>query len=932
MILKFLRIIFPMLAFALLLANATPTHGQTPGSMAIPSDQEPPDCDAPQFGILGIYAHQEGYADLSLTVCFDPARKPESNQSLVAALGCSPEQTRLLPFKDEGLDGIEVSCELRLSRRALRFSNNVNIVAIQTYLKSAGAGALSLHVWMPPNGSGGCDPASGGKIYGLQDGVECDYVLKGAADDPPVIGYSFGYGPALVERIVFILAFLLLTPIALTLWFRQRAFNVPEESKPTVVFAYRRFITWTARGGVLVWWVAIDVLHADDLVQFLLPKVQSQSDMFATFLTWILLWIPPAIVYFLCLLLSSPIHSLRGMTRTQGQALNQSFWAVARFVLPLSLLILGLAELFSSPRIGVLLIAAWFVTARLANQKFADSYGMELHALTSGDLRDRAFAIAKKAGAKLNQLYVLPAERLRMANAFAHIASNIYLTDYLLKNLSKREVDAVIGHEMTHLQKKHIRLRVFVVIIAAAAGGFGTAWAEGSIPSGFPVGPVIYGIFLFVLFFASRRNEFSADAGAVQLTGDAEAMITALAKISRLNTMPLHWGRLDEKMLTHPSTMRRIRHLASTGGISEDRIPGLLAQSTDPPADVYSIPATALPSGKVFSTRFKARLAWIYGWTLILGAATVPALIVLVIRAAHPSVQTVSIALLLGIVLTLFCCLGIINYVSLLGTRKLGARLREKLEKEGSPPEIRDGVFVSLMPDSTPRIYEGNWSWDLGLLTVFENRLVYWGEEARFSVHRDQITRISLGPGPVTWLKTPAVYVAWQDSGAGERVFNLRALNVTSMLEMARQTRRLAADLENWHRGITSRPGSLLAVSREGITGAEALGIPGFGQVTSTSPRFAFHANYLARIFMFDLFVAVAIAILFGIRIPIFNEIAPLSAPLDLNTSGGAILYILVTIWITRSFQLWPVWRFREPTPQTVPQATPTAPAPVRPL
>ena len=881
--------------------------------MTIPSDEEPPDCDAPQFGILGIYAQQEGYANLSLTVCFDPARKAESNQSLIAALGCPTEQTRLLRFKDKELEGVEVSCKLRLSRRALQFSNRVNVVAIQTYLKSAGANALSLHIWMPPNGSAGCDPASGAKIYGIQDGVECDYVFKGVSDDPPAIGYSFGYGPAMVTRIAFILGFLLLIPIALTLWFRQQAFNVPEESKPTVVFAYRRFITWTAMGGVLVWWVAIDILHADDLVQFLLPAVQSQSDTFVTFLTWILLWIPPAIIYFLCLLLSSPIHSLRGMTRTQGQAFNQSFWAVARFVLPLTLLLLGLAELFSSPRISVLLVAGWFITARLANQKFADSYGIELHALTSGELRDRAFAIAKNAGAQLNQLYVLPAERLRMANAFAHIGNNIFLTDYLLKNLSKREVDAVIGHEMAHLQKKHIRKRMLVTFIAIIAIGFAAACSQAWLPKGLPWGPALYGIVLFLTFFVSRRNEFSADAGAAKLTGDAEAMMTALARISRLNTMPIHWGKLDEKMLTHPSTMRRIKRLAHAGGIPEARIPELLSQSATPPVDVYSIPVSALPLGKIFSTRYKARVALINTWILIVSTATVPAAVVLTIRWAHLSGRAVPLTLFIGVLFTIACFLGISNFLPLKGNRKLADRLREKVEKEGAPTEIREGIFVSLAPDSSPRMYEGNWGWDVGFATISNDSLHYWGEEARFTLHRDQITSLSLGSGPLGWFHSQSLYVTWRDSAGTERIFNLRAVGVGSMLQMSKETRLLAADLKNWREGVPLPATSLLLSSGNESPAKESLGAPGFWQVTSASPRNLGRGNYLVRIFVFDLFVAIAAAILCGNSVPILDELASTSTHAILDSYAGNLLYILIVIWITRVLQLWPFWRFHEP-------------------
>ena len=104
-------------------------------------------------------------------------------------------------------------------------------------------------------------------------------------------------------------------------------------------------------------------------------------------------------------------------------------------------------------------------------------------------------------------------------------------------------------------------------------------------------------------------------------------MITGLAKISRLNVMPIHWGKVDEKLLTHPSTLGRIKQLAREGGIPEARIPELLSQSVEPPTDVYSIPLTALPAGKIFSTKYKSRASLQYAWTAVIMASLIPGLI-----------------------------------------------------------------------------------------------------------------------------------------------------------------------------------------------------------------------------------------------------------------------------------------------------------------
>lgn len=632
-----------------------------------------------------------------------------------------------------------------MSRKALQYSAQFDLSLAQALLKDAGLKTLTVDTSIPLDGETVCDPPPQ-QDDTFAEGRDCTYFFQNLANDPRTIRIALGYNAGHLARIAAILGFLLLIPIALTIWFRRRARSVPEDLKPTVIFAYRRFITWTALGGALIWWTAIDVLHVDNLADFLVPAANSDDIGLATFLPWILLWLPPIIVYFLCLTLSSPIHALRGVRRTQSQAIRQSFWSVARFALPIPLFILGVGELFTAPRVGVLLFAAAIFSGQLVRRKLAASVGMELHAVTSGELRDRAFAIAQKAKAKLNQLYVLPAERLRMANAFAHIASNIFLTDYLLKNLSKREVDAVIGHEVAHLRKKHIRSRLLIVFGVMLAFTVGTACSEQWIPAAFPTGPVVFGFVLLLMFFVSRRNEFDADAGAVKLTGDAEAMITSLARITRLNTMPIQWGKLDEKLLTHPSTLRRIHHLARIGGIPETRIPELLNQTAAPPADVYPIPVTALPAGKVFSSRYKTRLSQSMAWIMMLSAAAVPAFIALAIRWVHLSGTPLTIAYVAGIPFSIAMGVALANFLPMRGSPKLKAALRQKLEKENTPPEFLAGLFVSLAPDSRPMLYEANWSWDVGFLTISDSRLSFLGEEARFSLTREQITRVSLVP------------------------------------------------------------------------------------------------------------------------------------------------------------------------------------------
>jgi Zn-dependent protease with chaperone function len=577
---------------------------------------------------------------------------------------------------------------------------------------------------------------------------------------------------------------------------------------------------------------------------------------------------------------------------------------------PIPMFVLGVVEFTNAPRTAILLFFGSILMSRVVQIKISDVTGMQLNAVTTGELRDRAFAIAQKAGTKLNQLYVFPAERSRLANAFAHSASNVFLTDYLVRNLNKREVDAIIGHEVTHLQKNDQRLRAYVIVAAGAVVGFAAVANISWIPNWFPLGPAAYALVLFLFLIFSRRNEFAADAGALKLTGDPAAMITGLARITRLNTMPLQWGKLDEKVLTHPSTLRRMAHLARIGGIPESRLPELMAESEAAPTDIYAIPESALRSGKIFSTRFKAQLSWKYSWIRLFVLAGVPCAIAAFIGAVDFTGTARSWALAVGIVAAIAASLALANFYPMAGMRKLERLLRAKLRTNGAIESVRGGVFVSLSPDSSPRVYEGNWSWDIGILTLLGDRLQYRGEESSFVLPRNQITKIGLGAGPVGWFKTQSLYVEWRDAAAAEHVFNLRATGVSSMRSMERQTIRLATDLQNWHSGGSSQflsPG--LAVEREEWPEAGVLGPPVFGEVSSISTG-AYRGGGLIRAYIFDIVVAVALAILFGLWTPDYLDTLGTAMQQARAAAGGeALLYVVIATLITELFMRWPYWK-----------------------
>jgi heat shock protein HtpX len=178
-------------------------------------------------------------------------------------------------------------------------------------------------------------------------------------------------------------------------------------------------------------------------------------------------------------------------------------------------------------------------------------------------------------------LFLLPTPVLQAMAAGSREAPSIGVTSGLLQTLPSRELAAVLAHEIAHVHHSDM----FVMRIAAAAGSmtramsmagtfllimyFPVLWATGTTVSpaaiillvGAPMASDLLELSL------SRRREFLADAGAVELTGDPVALARALAQIAKLQGDD--WERFTARggqwlrwFRTHPTTDERIERLA----------------------------------------------------------------------------------------------------------------------------------------------------------------------------------------------------------------------------------------------------------------------------------------------------------------------------------------------------------------------------------
>jgi heat shock protein HtpX len=149
---------------------------------------------------------------------------------------------------------------------------------------------------------------------------------------------------------------------------------------------------------------------------------------------------------------------------------------------------------------------------------------------------------------------------------------SITVTTGLINALDDAEIEAVLGHELTHIRNGDVRMLVIAVIIAGVIsffaemffrmffyGGFRSSRSSddrkgGGFAIAIAVGLIALAWFLSVVirFALSRRREFLADAGAVELTKNPDAMISALRKIENRGELEVATSGVMEMCIDNP--------------------------------------------------------------------------------------------------------------------------------------------------------------------------------------------------------------------------------------------------------------------------------------------------------------------------------------------------------------------------------------------
>ncbi|MEY3381397.1 MAG: hypothetical protein RL468_1995 [Pseudomonadota bacterium] len=225
---------------------------------------------------------------------------------------------------------------------------------------------------------------------------------------------------------------------------------------------------------------------------------------------------------------------------------------------------------------------------------------------------------ADQAGIGMPEVGIFEGDPNAFATGAFKNSALVAVSTGLLQNMTREEVEAVIGHEVAHIANGDMVtmtliqgvMNTFVVflsrVISYAVDSFlRRNDEESSGPGiGYMISTIVLDIILgflaaIVVAWFSRQREFRADAGAAQLMGRRQPMINALARLGGLHAAELPKsmqamgiaGGIGQLFSTHPPIEERIAALqnaaspepaeAMTGEVEPTPAPGLTELSSD---------------------------------------------------------------------------------------------------------------------------------------------------------------------------------------------------------------------------------------------------------------------------------------------------------------------------------------------------------------
>lgn len=249
--------------------------------------------------------------------------------------------------------------------------------------------------------------------------------------------------------------------------------------------------------------------------------------------------------------------------------------------------------------LALAIAAIWFAIAYFGSQAMVDALtgARKVERRSEPELYNLLENLAISRGLRTPTLRIIESDSLNAYATGLHEGQySVTVTRGLVNTLTRDEVEAVLAHELTHVINKDVRTMVIASIFAGIISVIAEMVFRGLIYSrgggrrdNKNAAPLIligiaFAVIGFVLAFVirmmlSRTREFVADAGAVELTKNPDAMISALRKVEGrssikgpdevqqlfLDNQPDGVG-LEGLFASHPPISKRVEALVKFGG------------------------------------------------------------------------------------------------------------------------------------------------------------------------------------------------------------------------------------------------------------------------------------------------------------------------------------------------------------------------------
>jgi heat shock protein HtpX len=269
----------------------------------------------------------------------------------------------------------------------------------------------------------------------------------------------------------------------------------------------------------------------------------------------------------------------------------------------------------------------WFVIAWFANQSIIDmaTGARPIERQDDPEMYNILENLCISRGMKTPTLRMIESVDLNAFASGVHEGQfSITVTRALRDQLTHDELEAVLGHELTHIINRDVRTMIVAAVFAGIISLVAQVLARmlwfrtggerrgGGllVIVGIAAAAIAALLAVVIRLAISRRREYVADAGSVELTKDPDAMISALQKVAghaHLDAPEEVRGLFLENreegifglFATHPPIEKRIAALMQYAGgrITEPRAAAVATPLASPPAATEPGPWGDRPAG-----------------------------------------------------------------------------------------------------------------------------------------------------------------------------------------------------------------------------------------------------------------------------------------------------------------------------------------------